>query len=357
MKSFGTFLILLIISSISTICLAKVELIVWQSAPQAPRVILPRLENENSKQAVERYLKNIQQNLDMQKLTTEGLPFDLGNSIDLTKYPLTSRVRMSFIANMMSDMLIQGDRIMRNINTFALAGADPFVIGLSADLLLSTEDANDFRNKIAEQFSLLVSLGGDDISPELYNQKTTFARNLNPTRDRSELALVKTFKEKAKGMFFGICRGHQMGAIADGHQLYQDLSEHGVANTHDHISSKGTDSKSLQTWHHIIINNSLLSRFLKQTNPMTNSIHHQAVKLDDDGRSVAVAFDDTGKVIEALQAKNHKGLSVQFHPEFPADISGNEEFSKNGFQIIKGIVSYSRLLRSRNANQCSALFN
>jgi putative glutamine amidotransferase len=87
----------------------------------------------------------------------------------------------------------EGARIIRNLNTFTKAGADPFVIALSADINLNPSEKNEFYRKISEQFSLLVSLGGDDIFPQLYGEENRFAKNTNLTRDQSELALVKFF--------------------------------------------------------------------------------------------------------------------------------------------------------------------
>ncbi len=205
---------------------------------------------------------------------------------------------------------------------------------------------------------MLVSLGGDDISPDLYGEEKTFSRNLNLTRDRSELKLVRYFKQTARGIFFGICRGYQMGAIADGHKMHQDLTKTGTGDTDYHINLNGKNSSEMQTWHGIDIQKSLLSRFLNGADQLfVNSVHHQAVKISPSANSEAVAYDDKNHIVEALQGKNNKSVSVQFHPEFPTEISGNAQFSENGFQIIKGIVSYARLYRQKNYfNQCRKLF-
>jgi gamma-glutamyl-gamma-aminobutyrate hydrolase PuuD len=54
------------------------------------------------------------------------------------------------------------------------------------------------------------------------------------------------------------------------------------------------------------------------------------------------------KIVEALQGKNNKSVSVQFHPEFPTEVSGNADSSlKNGFQIIQGY----RQLRSTESTK------
>ena len=216
-----------------------------------------------------------------------------------------------------------------------------------------------------QNFSLLVSLGGDDVSPELYGEKITYSRNTNLIRDRSEMALVKHYKQSARGVFFGICRGHQLGAVADGHKLVQDLSLTQTGSTDYHGNQNARHFTEAQTWHHILFEDSLLARFLiGKTKPdqritysvQVNSVHHQVVDPMDSAASKVVAIDDKDATVEALQGKNKKSFSVQFHPEFPEEISGNLEFSNRGFQILRGIVNYSRLVRMQNrAKSCSSV--
>lgn len=355
-KKISLFLVILYL--LPTFVFAEVRLIVLQTERSSPRIILPQLESETSGAAVERYLRNVLNNEDLKKSAQPIENLKIHSVQSLPTENSAGLVRLAFIANWFQDMTTTGERIQRNLKTFSKAGADAYVIALSADLGLSNQDAHDFRNEVANNFSLLVSLGGDDISPELYGEEKTYARNLNFTRDRSELKLVQFFKEKGRGLFFGICRGHQMGAVADGHKLHQDLSKNGAGDTDYHINLAGKNSSEMQTWHGIDIQKSLLSRFLKGANQLfVNSVHHQAVKLSPSANSSAVAYDDKNHIVEALQGKNNKSVSVQFHPEFPTEVSGNEQFSKNGFQIIKGIVSYARLLRQKNlVNHCGKLF-
>lgn len=347
-------------------CLADVDLLVWQSEPNAPRIVLPKTEFETPEQAVSRYIQRITNDPTLASLRTRPLNFKLGRVELLGSEKMSGAVRMAMIANWMEDLTPQGARIQRNIKGFTKAGADPHVIGISADIGLSPEDAQDFRDKVARNFSLLVSLGGDDISPEVYGEELTHSRRTNTTRDRSEFLLVQNFKILARGIFFGICRGHQMGAIADGHSLKQDLSATGAGTTDHHINLKGTNSTEMQTWHHIYFEDSLLARFLigqlKSVNQenatykiQVNSVHHQVVDPKDSAASKVVAIDDKDATVEALQGRNRKSFSVQFHPEFPSEISGNQQFSYRGFQIIQGIVSYSRMNRMKACSRIHRL--
>jgi putative glutamine amidotransferase len=345
--------------------LADVELLVWQAEPQAPRIILPKKQQESPEQAVGRYVHRLNNDPGLASLRPQNpLNFRIGKFELLTAEKTSGPVRMAFIANWMDDLSTQGARIQRNLKAFSKAGADPYVIGLSADLGLNPEDAQSFRDKVARNFSLLVSLGGDDIAPEVYGEELTHSRRTNAIRDRSEFLLVQNFKNLARGIFFGICRGHQMGAIADGHSLRQDLSATGAGTTDHHINLKGSNTSEMQTWHHIYFEDSLLARFLlgkikpgigATYKAQVNSVHHQVVDPKDTAASKVVALDDRDATVEALQGHNRKSFSVQFHPEFPSEISGNREFSNRGFQILKGIVSYSRMNRIKSCSRVHRL--
>jgi putative glutamine amidotransferase len=351
-------LCLILILQVSLVSLAEVRLIVWQTAPNAPKIILPQTKNETAELAIERYLKHVRQIPELSQLS-QKLPMSVIGQIKalVTETP-GGRTRLVFIANQFSDMSAEGERIQRNIKTFSNAGAETYVIAIAADLGLSPKEQRDYHTEVAKNFSLLVALGGDDIAPELYEEKTTYARDTNLTRDQSELKLVQSYKKYGRGVFFGICRGHQMGAIADGHKLYQDLTLTKSGTTNYHINLNGQTTTQKQTWHGIDIDKSLLSRFLGGANQLwVNSIHHQAVKINPHASSSRVAVDDKDQIVEALQSENNKSLSVQFHPEFPADTSGNSDFSDQGFKIIKGIINYARLQRqNHNQKQCLRLF-
>ncbi|MGE3756253.1 MAG: gamma-glutamyl-gamma-aminobutyrate hydrolase family protein [Pseudobdellovibrionaceae bacterium] len=334
---------------------AQVELIVWQTNPGAPQIILPQMNAETPEQAVERYRNAIMSEPDLAKLLPQQVANLNTGSVKKLEKTTTTKVRLNFIANTFSDMTPTGERILNNQKYFGLAGADPYVVALAGDIGLSASDSADFVEKLASKsfVDLGVSLGGADIDPELYNEKPdresgVLEEKISKIRDAFELKLVKAYK-KSGVLFFGICRGHQMGAIADGHKLYQDITISGIGDSNEHGNVTESTSQARQTWHHLTMFSSLLERFSQRLGlPEVNSIHHQSVRIIQDGASFVVA--EFEKVVEALQGKPgpdgySRSLSTQFHIEFPKEISGNKEFSERGFEIIKGVVSYARFLR------------
>lgn len=337
---------------------ADVDLIVWQQSSGAPAVILPKKRNESFYSAVNRYFRNLNR---IQK-TADFSRIDLADHGTISEFNPKSKNRIitAVNANMVDDMYLSGSRIQRNIKLLNNNGAETYIIALGAELGLNVSEVKSFHDKIAESFDLMISLGGRDIDPSLYLEKNRKAVSVNYVTDKLELDRVKSFKNKDKGLFFGICRGHQLGAVADGHTLYQDLSEDTHSNTDRHVNLDGKNATEQQTWHKVYVMNSMLYRFLKnQSYVEVNSIHHQAVRMSQKGQSFAVALAEGDMLVEGLQSYNQKSLSVQFHAEFPEEISQNKEFSEKGRSILRGVIAYARLLRQNRkivTSQCASIF-
>lgn len=257
----------------------------------------------------------------------------------------TGKVKIGLIANSVEDMTL-GDRIVRDYNLLNKSNCQVFIIPVGFDWTLSLEDSATYHKFVAEYFDLLISLGGDDIHPSLYNQKNLFAQNVNFERDLSEFNLVKYYKENSTGVFLGICRGHQLSAIIDGYELIQDLSEINSECLAKHRKSSNESPEYI--YHAIQIHPSLLSRLFGYKDNSTfsvnvNSYHHQAVKFSENKNSFCTALDKEHNVIEALVSSNHKSISVQFHPELPNELNKNHEFTELGHSFIRRVVAYARL--------------
>lgn len=352
-KSAKTFFVSLFILLTALEAWAGVSFVVWQAETNSPRIVVPKREGESPSEALGRYFRSLKENEELSRLLPPNFNFKpTGNIREFDELPKNSKTLVALIANRFEDLLPKGSRVRMNVRSFVAAGGDVYVIGLAADSGLSQNEAEEFREKIARSVDLLVAMGGADISPELYGERQSHAVNVNLARDRSEFELIQRFKKEARGVFFGICRGHQMGAIVDGHKLYQDISKDGIGDTNEHVNAEGRSIIESQRWHHIQINDSLLYRFLKAEIKVVNSVHHQAVRLNPEAASSAVA--EYNGIVEALQMKNGLGLSVQFHPEI-SEYAENAAFARDGFRILRGIVTYARMKRMR-PNRCSALF-
>ena len=143
-------------------------------------------------------------------------------------------------------------------------------------------------------FDGVILLGGADISPYLYGSRNHYCNSTNIDRDRIEWVLVRRAMDEDKPIF-GICRGHQMLAVAHGGSLVQDiLAERRVRHP---------------GWHSVSV-----KRPLSQHIPddhMVNSYHHQAIRSIPTGFSVVAQSPDG--TVEAIWRPGV--LGVQWHPE------------------------------------------
>jgi putative glutamine amidotransferase len=145
-------------------------------------------------------------------------------------------------------------------------------------------------------------LGGADIDPAYYGEENLASGPGNPHRDDLEWSLATLALEEGKPLM-GICRGHQMIAVAAGARLYQDIE---WALSIPHAASA----------HPVFLREARFRRhFPKQTRLAVNSYHHQAVAQVPDGFTLeAVSLEG---LIEALSAPQVR--SVQWHPEALGD--------------------------------------
>jgi len=151
-------------------------------------------------------------------------------------------------------------------------------------------------NKIPDDtFDLYVFSGGADISPKIYKQDNTSSYGINLIRDKFELALLyRAIRHNKK--IFGICRGHQLINAALGGSLHQSIS-----NIYSNHGSQHELKK---------INDGIVPSCFD----ITNSLHHQAVKIP--GKHLVVTSEHNG-CIESTE--NNQIITTQFHPEIMAD--------------------------------------
>ena len=312
----------LLLSFLATFTFAM-DFVVWKPTAKHPGVLLPREEGLTPEQAVERYWERVESNPELAELLLKsGYRRKAGTAEKISLFSRQKPIAV-LLANDFSDYTMKsGDRTKILSQMLSKQGYDVFVVGLAATTNLSRRDAAEFRTVISHQAEMLFALGGDDVSAKLYNEKTIHARETNMARDKEEVRLIYDFKRAEKGFFIGICRGHQLGAITDGHTLFQDLEKNGVTDHSRHRTDR----------HGVHWNSIAKAIFPAQTlSTAVNSLHHQAVRVAVHGKSKVIGTSTDG-VVEALAMNNGKGISFQFHPEYMA--AG--EFGANYAQVQAG---------------------
>lgn len=152
---------------------------------------------------------------------------------------------------------------------------------------------------LASECDGLLLTGGYDIDPAYYGQENTACYNVDPIKDREEIALVHQFLSMERPIF-GICRGHQILNVALGGDMIQHVPGHAQLDT-------GVDDIHPVTAEHDFMWKLYGERFA------VNSAHHQIIGRLGKGLSVTCRSDEG--YIEGILHENGKAFGVQFHPE------------------------------------------
>lgn len=324
------FLILLALFQLPTL-LWSAEPFIWRQTPDAAPMIFARKDHQTKEAAIKEYFAKVHQTksisslLDQSEiqelLVNNSLPYQKGIYSDIDGIN-TKKSRFIVVTNELRELYAPpyGKRVANVIKRLESLGAEVLVLPVVHDLTLNIQEAKEFRAKLIELFDAQLVLGGADIDPYLYGEKTTYAKSVIRKRDVSELKFVRQFIKAKKGMNFGICRGHQMCAVANHKQLTQDIQiEEGASEIHlngEHLIKTDRESE-------------IFSIFDKDK-ILVNSLHHQAVIVPDgdlDYKVIATSLD-ARPIIEAIEFKNGMGVTLQFHPELMYNETGNKILKK-----------------------------
>ena len=144
--------------------------------------------------------------------------------------------------------------------------------------------------------------GGGDIDPARFGQANAGSRDIDPSLDRAQLAILDVFVRLGRPVL-GICRGHQVVNVGLGGDLIQDLPTAEDHMAHDHVDSVHPAENRPGS----------VLYGLYGARMTVNSSHHQGLGAMGEGlRAVSFAPDGT---VEAAEHESLPILTVQFHPE------------------------------------------
>lgn len=339
-------LALFILSSIQLALAA--DPFIWQQSENSAPMIFPQKDGQTRQEAIEEYFQKIHgkksvaqllKQSEIQDFIVDGqLHYQKGKFKDI-KNSDQNKPRFIVVTNELRELYAppQGKRIANVIKRLESLGAEVLVLPVMHDLILSAQEARAFRNKLISEFDAQLVLGGADIDPYLYGDKQTFARDVIRRRDVSELKFVRQFIKSKRGMNFGICRGHQMCAVANHKKIIQDIQIEEEASD-IHINGN----------HEIEIDkNSEIFSVFDSKKILVNSLHHQAVYVPDgdkDYKVVATSLDST-PTVEAIEFRNGMGVTLQFHPE----LMENETGEKVLRQFVSLTIKNSKLKKNKTS--------
>jgi gamma-glutamyl-gamma-aminobutyrate hydrolase PuuD len=204
------------------------------------------------------------------------------------------------------------------------------------------------RDRLLAEMAGLLLTGGPDVDPALYGEEPAGAADLDPARDRLELAAWRAAQARSVPVL-GICRGLQAINVFSGGKLLQDVPSHagtpyGHGPAHIHYLEIEPRSK--------------LGRAIASASPdgvaggdpddsmlelEVNTYHHQAVHHDALAaglRAVAWSDSERGRLVEGLEGSDDRWLvAVQCHPERTE--STPEEFAGLWADFVRAAVRFA----------------
>ena len=163
--------------------------------------------------------------------------------------------------------------------------------------------------KSIDDADVVMFTGGEDVSPEYYNEQALQGCIHNLWRDRKEKTIFEECVEKKKPMV-GICRGGQFLNVMNGGKMLQHVNNH--AGNHLMIEHFDKPAKGA-----------------KKPEPRTfdvTSTHHQMMRPSADGVVLAYGITESGKPLatcratygEEIEGNKGKGLmdvEVVWYPD------------------------------------------
>lgn len=177
-------------------------------------------------------------------------------------------------------------------------------------VLLPFLDSEEDADRLLRRVDGLLMSGGGDMDPKYFGEHPhPQLGNIQPDRDRTELLLAQAALA-ADMPILGICRGHQVLAVAGGGTLIQDIA----AQVPGAIKHRQGSNFWYPTHTVAVQSGSRLEALLGGPEIAVNSSHHQAVKrLPDGWIGTATAPDGVNEAYE-IPGKRFV-VSVQWHPE------------------------------------------
>lgn len=177
-------------------------------------------------------------------------------------------------------------------------------------VLLPYVETAEAAGEVLDRIDGLLLSGGVDVDPLTFGELPHPKQgSIAPERDITELLIIKLALARDMAIL-GICRGHQMLAVAAGGTLWQDLPEQ--------VPSALKHAQQAPRWypsHPVrVMPGTKLAELVGAGDIRVNSFHHQAVKHVPHGWISSGVSPDG--INEALEHSGYKFvLSVQWHPE------------------------------------------
>ncbi|MED4911329.1 gamma-glutamyl-gamma-aminobutyrate hydrolase family protein [Brevibacillus centrosporus] len=186
-------------------------------------------------------------------------------------------------------------------------------------VILPVTDSPETLHPLLSVLNGVLFSGGSDIEPTYYGElPRPGLGEIDPKRDKHEIALIKKVLNETNLPVLGICRGSQLLNVAMGGTLYQDLQlerPEGMPHTLKHAP------KYHPTHPAGVLPGSRLEAIFQTQELWVNSFNHQAVNKLGQGLKVTMTAPDG--LVEGIEAPGERFVvAVQWHPEMMIDRHG-----------------------------------
>jgi len=153
--------------------------------------------------------------------------------------------------------------------------------------------------------------GGEDVSPDLYGERSHPRTFHNPNRDKQEKRIFDQARELGLPMA-GICRGGQFLNVMNGGKMYQDVDNHAIGGTHKaHVNGFIGDVDVTSTHHQMMRPNLFREHIVLMSAKLaTRKEYMGGLPV---GRVVHKTNEDD---VESIYYPETRTLCFQPHPEF-----------------------------------------
>ncbi len=164
--------------------------------------------------------------------------------------------------------------------------------------------------------------GGVDVDPARYGGRPEHGRSekglYSVARDAFEIALVRAARDRGVPLL-GICRGLQVVNVAFGGTLVEDVRDElgdRYVLEHRQTYDSGLDRADYAPGHDVDVDpESAFAKLAGTTRFVTNSMHHQSIRVPGEGlRVVGRTSDGVVEIADATFAHPFF-FAVQWHPE------------------------------------------
>ena len=179
-------------------------------------------------------------------------------------------------------------------------------------VILPMTDDKALIRAYAEEYDGFIVTGGGDMDPSYFGEELHPASNrVAPERDAFELALLAEVTALKKPVL-GICRGMQVMNVFCGGSLWQDYASQLELKAPHFTKDEGGST------HHPVTVSGWLKDLFGEERIMTNSYHHQSVKIP--GKDLVIcALSDDGIAEAMIHTSLPYFRATQWHPEVDPD--------------------------------------